>query len=162
MQHRRLSAPLSVALGLFTCLTLASIASPQQAQAQDSGFGLGVMLGDPAGLSGKFWLNGSQAIDFGVGFGIIEGDGVAGHVDWLWHRPLKSLPRARFDLYFGIGPKIAAFRDNVWLGARAPVGLDFLFTRVPLDVFVEIAAGLWIVERTRFDIDTAVGVRYWF
>lgn len=124
-------------------------------------FGIGLIVGDPSGVSGKHNL-GPMAIDWAVGFGLIEGAGLHGHVDWLWNHDLASLDRADLGLHFGVGPKIALFNDFTWIGARAPVGVNFNFSRVPIDVFVEVAAGLWIIEDTDFDIDAAAGARWWF
>jgi hypothetical protein len=31
-------------------------------------FGLGFMLGDPTGITGKYWVSGTNALDFGLGF----------------------------------------------------------------------------------------------
>jgi hypothetical protein len=36
------------------------------------------------------------------------------------------------------------------------------FVNAPFDVFVELAAGLWIVEKVKVDLDAAIGGRYWF
>ena len=44
-------------------LILAAILLCGTASAQDSGFGLGVILGEPTGISGKLWLGGKTAID---------------------------------------------------------------------------------------------------
>jgi hypothetical protein len=149
---------------LAAAIILASLLIPlgaSTARAQDSGFGLGIILGDPNGVSGKGWLVSGLALDGAVGFGIIDEGHLAAHVDVLWHMGLKDFSRASMDLYFGVGGKIGAFEDDFRLGARGPVGLDFLFQR-PVDVFIEIAAGLWIIDDVDFDLDAAAGVRYWF
>jgi hypothetical protein len=33
---------------------------------------------------------------------------------------------------------------------------------VPIEVFVELAAGLWVIRVTDFDLDAAAGFRWWF
>lgn len=68
---------------------------------------------------------------------------------------------ATMDLYFGVGPQLWAQSDNVNLGVRAPVGVDFILDRVPIDVFVEVAAGLWIIEDVQLNIDAGAGFRWW-
>lgn len=143
-----------------TLLLAAGAATPAFAD-EPGKFGIGIIVGDPSGVSGKHNL-GPMAIDWAVGFGLIEGEGLHGHVDWLWNHDIASLDRAEVALHFGVGPKVALFDDNTWIGARGPVGVNFNFSNVPLDVFVEIAAGLWIVEDTDFDLDAAAGVRWWF
>lgn len=139
-----------------------SFATPSTAEAAPRGFGLGVIVGDPTGVTGGFGLGGNQRFTFGVGFGPFRGEGIVGHVDWQWMFPLTSMPRADLSLYAGVGPSFAFFRDNAWLGVRGPAGLSFHFKRVPMEVFVEVAGKLWIVQRSRFGIDAAAGFRYWF
>jgi hypothetical protein len=36
--------------------------------AQDKGYGIGIILGEPTVLSVKYWLNNTNALDFGLGF----------------------------------------------------------------------------------------------
>jgi hypothetical protein len=142
----------------------AALAAPRQASAQDSGFGLGIVVGNPTGLSFKGYIGPTAAIDGGIGYGFINDGHLAAYLDFLWEWRLTSWERAHLALYVGVGPKIGQFfdRDEFRVGARAPVGLAFQFTRVPLDFFVEVAAGLWFIQETDFDLDAGLGLRYWF
>ena len=146
--------------------------APSEASAQRGGkaggdFGLGLILGDPTGVTGKHVLSASNAIDWAVGFGTINGRHLHVHADYLWEWELYRWPSAAMNLHAGVGPKLG-FRDRrnnddvFLLGARGPVGLNWRFTKAPFDVFIEIAAGLWIVENVDFDLDAAIGGRYWF
>ena len=149
---------------ILTAIFAFALMRPSPARAEDGRFGLGVSLGDPTGANFKLGLNDAISLDGTVGLGFIGGNHVAANVDFLWQRELTSLDRAAIDFYFGVGPKIGLFSDPDALnvGTRAPVGLAFVFSEVPVDVFVEVAAGLWIIEAVDFDLDGAVGARYWF
>ena len=48
------------------------------------------------------------------------------------------------------------------LGARGPIGISFLFTGAPIDIFLEVDTGPWLIEKVGFDIDAAIATRYWF
>jgi len=153
-------------------------ASVSSASAQQGGdFGLGIIIGDPTGLSGKTFVSDTNAIDFAVGFGFIKGNHLHVHADYLWHFDIKRWPSAQLDLHLGVGPKLGiGFGDDdgprggrdrdrdswVGIGARAPFGLTMRFFEAPFDIFVEVAAGLWIVPDPDFDLDAAIGGRYWF
>ena len=150
-------------------------ASPSAARAQPAGgdFGLGIIIGDPTGLSGKGFVSETNAIDFAVGFGFIGGDHLHVHADYLWHFDIKRWSSAQLDLHLGVGPKLGMHfhddgpgrgRDDDWvgIGARGPFGLTMRFFEAPFDIFVEIAAGLWIVPDPDFDLDAAIGGRFWF
>ena len=144
------------------------------AQQAESGFGLGLILGDPTGLSLKGWTTGNMAIDGAIGFDIIDDDDqdFRGHFTVLWHFPLASMQRANMLLYTGPGAAIAIWDryrgrdrrddDEFWLGARGSVGLDFTFLNPPLDVFIELALVLWLIDDVDVDWDGAAGLRYWF
>lgn len=154
------------ALVLCAALFLIVSITPQTAEAREPRMGLGLFLGDPTGVTGKHPFGGSPvAFDWVIGFGVLDGEGLAGHVDFLWQQPLSEFDRATMDLYFGVGPKIAVFPDaddTFFAGARAPVGLDFMFDRVNLELALEVAAGLWVIEETGFDLDAGLALRYWF
>ena len=150
---------------LLTALWLAvAMMAPRPASAQDSGFGLGIVLGDPSGLSFKGYVGPTMAIDGAVGYGVINDGHLSAYVDFLWEWQMTSWERADLALYVGVGPKIGQFfhHDELRVGARAPVGVSFQFSRVPLDFFVEVAAGLWFIDHVDFDLDAGLGLRYWF
>jgi hypothetical protein len=147
---------------VLTVVTCASFAAPAEAHAQERDFGLGIIIGDPTGASGKFMLAREHGIDWAVGFGLIGGKDLSAHADYLWHLEIKRWPDLMLDLHLGAGPKLGAGNDKVFIGGRAPVGLSIWFLEAPFDVFVEVAAGLWIIEDVSLHIDGAIGGRYWF
>lgn len=138
-------------------------------------FGLGLMLGAPSGISGKYYLTSDTAFDFGVGayhrFG--HRDGLHVHADFLWHPvSLVSAPAFELPLYFGIGGRVwdhgtyrNDYRDHTHLGVRAPLGLIFDFNRIPLDIFFELALVIDVAvddDHGYSDINGALGARYYF
>lgn len=137
-------------------------------------FGLGLMLGVPAGLSGKYFLSPDTALDFGVGVynRAHRNDGVHLHIDFLWHPVVLATNDAFWlPLYIGIGGRIwdhdrnNDFAEDTHIGVRVPLGISFDLQRTPLDIFLELAyvADLIIDDGHGFsDINFAVGVRYYF
>jgi hypothetical protein len=151
--------------GVLAALVLSLVfLVPRLGWAQDSGFGLGIIVGDPNGLSLKAYIGPTVAIDGAVGLGLITGNHLAAHLDFLWEWRVTSWERANLAFYIGVGPKLGIFSDPdvLRVGARVPLGLTFQFTRVPLDLFFEAAPGLWFVDDVDFDLDAAVGLRFWF
>lgn len=137
----------------------------------DRGFGLGLIIGDPTGVTMKGFLTPETAIDGAVGFGLLGGEDLHVHADFLWHFEIKRWDSAALSLYLGVGPELGFHfhdhpngrddHDDVRIGARAPFGLAMMFD-APFDVFLEVAAGLWLVEKVGFHLDAAIGGRYWF
>jgi hypothetical protein len=138
-------------------------------------FGLGIMVGAPTGLTGKYWVGPDQAIDFGIGaIGYYRGrSGLHIHGDYLWH-PVSLAHADAFELpfYLGVGARFFDFgcngcaRNAVAIGVRVPFGISFDFNRVPLDVFIELAvvADFFVnySDNLGADLDGAVGFRYYF
>jgi hypothetical protein len=144
-------------------------------------FGLGIMLGSPTGLSGKWFVGAAEAIDFGIGFIGRYGrhrDGLHIHADYLWH-PVTLVKTEPFylPLYVGIGGRFWDYdydddgNDNFEgsaLGLRLPAGIAFDFNEIPLDAFFELAFVLDLFLNDDYgddlgvDLSAAVGVRYWF
>ncbi len=130
-------------------------------QAQDSGIGVGVILGEPTGFSAKTWLSSYDALDAGLAWSITYG-WFHIHADYLRHSfGLIEVEEGQLPLYYGVGAKIG-FGSDIFIGARVPVGLNYLFDGIPLDIFIEIVPGLAIIPDTKFDMGGGIGVRYWF
>ncbi len=138
-------------------------------------FGLGLILGQPTGLSGKYFLGPDTALDFAVGGCCYRGrNGLSLHVDYLWH-PLSLVSAEPFELplYFGLGGHFFDFNDKddnhgAGLGLRVPVGIAFDFNNVPIDIFIELALFMdFLYDNYRddnlyVDLNGAVGFRYYF
>lgn len=155
-------------------ITTALLLCGLQAQAQNSGFGAGIMLGDPTGISLKTWLNSDRALGFGLAWGAV-GDGYFhAHGDYLFHNhTLITVSKGKLPLYYGPGIRMRFWGDDdhdddgdddgsVDLGVRFPVGLAYLFDGAPVDIFIEVVPTLDLVPSTDFDLDAALGARYWF
>jgi hypothetical protein len=150
-------------------------------------FGLGAMVGDPTGLSGKVWLGPTNAVDAGLGF---YGYGFRGgcfrdragrpicdrgygrgstsvHVDYLWES--KLIDRAvQLDWHLGAGGRVFFLGDpcanDCWdLGVRLPIGLDLTFRQPTfLEVFAEIAPVFYFAPATFLAMEGGLGVRGYF
>jgi hypothetical protein len=133
---------------------------------QDNGFGIGIMVGEPSGLSAKKWLNNLNAIDAGVGWSFTENGSIHLHADYLYHNyDLIHISDSKVPLYFGIGGRLKFKGDEKSvgnsIGVRVPVGVAYQFSRAPFDVFLEIVPILDISPDARFTFNSAIGVRYY-
>jgi hypothetical protein len=54
-------------------IALSACLAHQETVAQDRAFGLGVMIGEPTGVSAKLWTSAANAFDFGLGWSIRTG-----------------------------------------------------------------------------------------
>lgn len=154
------------------------IATTYVAKAQDSGFGLGIMIGSPTGLSAKAWLGGDRAIGMGLAWGLNHNGYLQVHADYLFHKmDLIPVNKGKLPLYYGPGLRMRAWGNDGYyhrghyyddgdghldLGIRFPVGLAYLFEGAPVDVFLEVVPVLDLIPATDFDLDGGIGARFWF
>jgi hypothetical protein len=130
--------------------------------AQDSGFGLGLYLGEPTGLGVKGWVSPNGAVAGAMAW-TFTGDGQL-HIHLDYHRhsfKLFNVSKGKLPVYYGIGAKVV-FQDDPILGARIPLGINYIFEDAPLDIFAEIVPGLRLFPGTDFDLAGGVGIRYFF
>lgn len=141
-----------------------------------TGFGAGVILGDPTALSGKYFM-GETAFDAGLSFGHHE---LLIYGDYLRHFPGKLGKQNEFVAgltpYVGVGP-VFAFADgdddhkhhfieddddDFAFGARIPLGVEWIYQELPIGVSLEIAPGAVIVPETDAFVQGGLAVRYYF
>lgn len=127
--------------------------------------GVGVMAGEPTGLTLKVWGSSQQAFDGAAGWSLGEGGWVYLHGDYLWHRYELDPEdfKGSVPYYFGVGCRVLLHEgDDFRLGVRFPIGLDYLFESGRFDVFIEVAPVLDLVPETDFDLSGGLGARFYF
>jgi len=124
--------------------------------------GLGIILGEPTGISAKAWLSPSTAVDAALAWSFGKDAALHIHADYLFHNYfVKDSNSGEVQLYYGIGAKIRFERDSR-IGARIPLGFSYLFKNAPIDFFLEFVPGLDLLPATAFSLNIAIGVRYYF
>jgi hypothetical protein len=126
-------------------------------------FGIGIVLGEPTGISGKYWLSNRTAIDGAFGYSF--GDRFRISVDYLVHATTADGPD--FLFYYGVGGAMAgdrgyiakSRRSDFALGARGVIGASYLFKRAPLEAFLEIAPIVFIAPPLGLSMDFCFGIR---
>jgi len=130
--------------------------------AQDNGFGIGIIIGEPTGLTAKYWITDKTAVDGGLAWSLINEGALHVHADFLIHSfNLIHVSKGQLPLYLGLGARIKLASDTRF-GARIPLGINYHFGSAPLDVFFEVVPILDLIPATDFDINAAIGMRYFF
>ncbi|MBN2011426.1 hypothetical protein JW960_18990 [candidate division KSB1 bacterium] len=130
--------------------------------------GLGVMLGEPTGISIKNWHTKQKAVDAAVAWSLGKHGRFHIHADYLHHNYnllSEFSARRRLPAYIGLGARMAINEDdndNILIGMRVPVGCSYLFMNYPFDVFFELAPTFDVIPETSFELNGAVGVRIYF
>lgn len=148
----------------------------QASMGQERPFGLGIIIGEPTGISAKYWTSPTNAFDFALGWGW-GGDRIGGrykgyytggprvhfHMDYLWHSFEAIRSEERFPLYYGIGGRINTGAGyNSSFAVRGVIGIAWMPRNTPVDIFIELAPSLQLTSETGFAIDGGLGARYYF
>lgn len=145
------------------CVIFLFVGFSSAATAQDSSkkLGVGAMIGEPTGLSLKSWLNERNALDAGLAWSLGRYDAIHIHGDYLWHSysTFQDVEEGTLPLYYGIGARLVFREDDALVGARIPLGVNYLFEDLPLGMFLEIAPVVNLVPDTDFDVNGGLGVR---
>jgi len=149
-------------------IVLMLVVTSANARTQDT-FGLGVILGEPTGLSLKYWLDADRAIDGGAALSYSENDSFQLHGDYLIH-DYDLFNADDLPFYYGLGARLK-FKDDDGggrnrhheiFGIRIPLGITYLFEDAPLDLFFELVPVLDLSPEVELDIGAAIGLRFYF
>ncbi len=167
---------ISMRAGTIAAIAVASVVHAGTAAAEGSEkgtFGLGLILGEPTGISAKLYLKDDQAIQGAVGSAFVGG-GIQVHADYVFH-PWILEDRDSFTLPVYLGPGLRGIVYDkgrggdgyLAVGVRGVVGVLFDFKNAPLDAFVEVAGvGEYGFSSADGGFDAALnagaGVRYYF
>jgi len=137
-------------------------------------FGLGIEVGSPTALTGKYWYDPGHAVDMGLGYWF--GNYIEIFGDYLWHWPRAFSgtrdPGPEFVPYIGVGGEFHVANgappvtDNnhptVGIYARIPFGMEWLPPRAPVGIFLEIVPAIQIIPGIYVAFGADIGARFYF
>jgi hypothetical protein len=148
-----------VLIFFFTILIITNFAYSQKKT-----IGVGIMVGEPTGISLKYWMSSKDAIDGGIGMSFYKASSLHLHADYLYHD--FKLFSENFPFYLGVGGRLKMNNNekefDTQLGIRVPFGLAYMPSTSPLDAFLEIVPILDFITKGEFSFNSAIGVRYYF
>lgn len=144
-----------MAMVFFQCLTFG-------AEPAGEGFGIGVIVGEPTGISFKNWLTAATAVDGGAAWSFEGKDAFHLHADYLFHNDkLAKVDQGKMLFYYGIGGRLK-LQDDSRLGVRIPFGVAYLLESAPFDFFLEIVPIMDLIPETELEFNGGFGVRIFF
>lgn len=147
------------ALTVLTILTslLIGFFSSADAQNRHSNTELGIILGEPTGISAKFWQSDRTAISGAAAWSFGRHESVHLHADYTIHNWL-DVEEGSMALYYGLGAR-TVLANNSRLGARIPVGLQYILPSTRLGLFFEVAPTFDLIPETKFGVNGGLGIR---
>ncbi|MFP4509151.1 MAG: hypothetical protein ACOC4I_06145 [Spirochaetota bacterium] len=158
---------------LFCAVTLsARVASAQVSREDVDSVSAGIILGEPTGISVKLWLGDISAVDIALAWSFTDEGAFYVNADYLTHFfEMFDVAPDRLPLYAGVGGHFRVrsggqgsedSEPGAGAAVRVPLGVSFLPTDVPLDLFFEVAPALTVFPETGFSLEGGIGVRYRF
>lgn len=122
---------------------------------------IGVMIGEPTGLSGKLWLNEMNALDVGAAWSFSDDGMLALFADYLFHPLIIPFQNGSAPIYIGLGPSLRLGDEN-FIAGRVPIGVSYILDEAPISFFGEIAPVIEIIPDTQFHFNGGIGIRLAF
>lgn len=127
-------------------------------------FSLGVVLGEPTGLSIKISQTKTLAHDIALNFNTADN---YLYLSWdvLKYDYTKITSKelsGSFPIFYGLGLRAINVNDELHLAIRFILGLEYIFSDIPFNIFVKLAPTINLVPHTRVGIAPAIGIRYIF
>jgi len=153
---------------MLLCVVLwVGMAGTASAAHSDHGdVGIGVVLGAPVGLSGKFWLNRLAAVDATVGWNF-QHQWFVLQSGYLYHFPVEDVPSGFLAVYVGMGGlfEVASQYEpsedvTVNLYGRVPLGLEYIYR--PVSFFAEVDPLIRLYPGLDFAFGGGIGFRFYF
>jgi len=131
---------------------------------QEKGFGLGVVIGDPTGVSAKLVMSQQSALQFGFSLtDRFKGNRALMSLDYLWHDFGLIRSTERFPVYYGVGGALSTGGGGeAALGVRGVFGVAWLSRPAPIDVFFQVVPTVIVVPASSFGIGAGIGIRFFF
>jgi hypothetical protein len=159
------------ALLLASVIAAGLVAAPSAAHA---GVGIGLFIGEPTGFTIKADLQRKTALEILLGvehLGEGRGRGPYGHLTFLVAPFVARGDSVVIPFRLGIGGAIydddgGDFGDDVAVAVRAPFEIAFQFRSSPIEIYLEIALKLEIIDPNDnddfLDLDGGLGFRIYF
>lgn len=152
-------------MGKKVLIIFGLILMSQQLYSAEIGFG--VIVGNPTGLSAKYWLGKDKkerAIDLTISWSANKTSTFYFHSDWLIHKynlvKVKDLT-GKLPVYYGCGVKLSSGGETIF-GVRIPLGVEYIFEEIPFDLFAEAAPVINLTPSVKIDLNAGIGIRMFF
>ena len=125
------------------------------------GLGIGIVTGETNGLSIKSWVSHDHAFQFDANWDLYYGGFGIGAAYLIHNFDIIEADNNKFPLYFGIKGWIAFAPGNTAAGIQVPLGMAWIPSSAPIDIFIQVEPGISVVPSVRFAPGGGIGIRFW-
>ena len=155
---------------IYLLIPLILILATNSLAVESKRFGIGVVAGNPDAITVKYMMKNGNAIDGGFGWKTKGDNQYTFYGDYLFYKyNLIKVSSGKLPLYFGGGLRYITYssddnrntKDDEF-GIRIPVGIEYLFEKPSLGIFLEFVPVLNLTPDTTFESETGIGIRFFF
>lgn len=121
---------------------------------------IGLGMGEPTGLSIKYWATERNALDAGAGWSAKK-KLLDVYLDYQYHYFWSEFDSKELPVYIGAGIMASLNRDFM-VGLRIPVGTEYLLEGPRLVMFAQVAPTFRVIRKPGLFIAGGLGIRYAF
>ena len=161
---------------IATIISLFCLTAQAAPSAQSKSTGIGIILGDPTGLSVQANGNTSNPINFGLAYKFSDWLQIWGDYTFKFPQFFDSVFHTHTGIagYIGIGPALlfvdddVKFKNNIrrssslGLLARVPFGLEYKLSSAPIGFMLELVPAILLIPATDFTFQGGIGARFYF
>ncbi len=123
--------------------------------------GAGFILGAPTGLNAKLQIVENLDLEFSVAWNLVNTSYLFLSGAIMFNIYDINIEGIVFPVGIGGGCFVLVGNEPV-IGAFFESSISYYFSKIPLEVFLEIMPGLTILPMTEFTFNLGLGLRYWF
>lgn len=141
----------------------ALLSAPAGPAAAQEGMGVGLIMGEPTGVSLKTWLHPTTAFDLSAAWSFVGEDAFHLHGDYVIHN-YNTFPVSKgyLPFYYGVGARLKIQDEDGRVGVRTPLGIAYMFAGEPVDLFFEVVPILDVTPATDLSLNASIGARWYF
>jgi hypothetical protein len=145
----------------FSVIIVCFLAQPLHAQR--TGWGLGLVFGEPTGFTAKKWIDQDHAITGGIAYSTATiNDGLSLNANYVWNQFHLSDYHNNFGLQYGVGFRFNTRSSNdSQFGLRGTLEGIWYPEHFPCDFFLEVAPVFVVAPSTGIALDLNAGLRFY-
>lgn len=149
----------------FMAFVICVVFSSSSQSAGGSG-GIGIILGDPTGLTYQHKMANDRFMDFYLAYTWDDEWFVAGDYKFALRNVFPSnipvTPYIGGGLFLHVEEEDKKHKDDIAIGLRIPAGIEWKVPQAPFTVFAELVPGMKFVPSTDAEFQGGIGGRYNF
>ena len=166
--HLRKKLSLAISIACLASIPLFAGSKSKSPEADISNWSIGIFLGEPTGVTAQVDIADAQALEFKAAWNFVstsQASTDSGTVTLqgnyvVWFPGVLTFDGHDFPPFVGGGAEVRIGTDLPLLGIRIPFGVRYRFREAPLEISLELGAGMSLFPSTAFMGSGGLAIRW--